>query len=235
MCIASMWRVREERRRLAKQRDHRTIEHQKQVIRRLWQQLRWWQEWYSGAYAGDYAEDCAKVLGCLEADSQPTVLQPQQEQQQQRQSVLDYSKWEHLSCYSPSEVSIDEARKELEADLVFGEDECDVDEYDLDFGDEADGDEAEEEGRNEESSWYEPWREAEQVGDKADGDDDDPVNAGEAGSDVAEAITNGTLQDWTSRLGADQERIQECLLRLAGAGHFAHADASGRGCGDSFR
>ena len=77
--FTSLWCVREERRRLAKQRDHKMIEQLTQEIYKLQQQLHWWQEWYY-YYSGDGVEvprnleaDGAGTCQCTAAD----VQQPQ--------------------------------------------------------------------------------------------------------------------------------------------------------------
>ena len=122
---ATIWRVREERRK-KRSRDHELIKQQQREIADLQHQPRWWWEWY-------YADDCSMAWSLPhEAQSSQARRQrqleqqphgtsyslKQQQQQQSRQQQLPqaapipYSKWDHLDCTSEENAGADEKKKE---------------------------------------------------------------------------------------------------------------------------
>ena len=126
----SMWRIRELRRQSARQRDKQTIETLGAYIKRLEEELYAWREWYFEQAHGEGSVD--RVLSLVAGE--------QQQQQQQRQGLIDYSKWDKLSCSSSSSDGVDQLHDEEEEEEKeeAGEDEVADDQLSYHLSDDDD-------------------------------------------------------------------------------------------------
>ena len=96
LCAVSLWRVREERRRKAMDRDHRTIRLLQRQVQDLEMQLRWRHDWwYDWRWAGG-SEDVANRRPGGSED----VANRWPDHPTQSAYGIDYSKWDNIECSS---------------------------------------------------------------------------------------------------------------------------------------
>ena len=151
IAAASIWRVREMRRQMARNRDKTLIAQLQHRVLHLEMQLSEWWEWFQATHAETDSEyqhhQQHQQYHQVSPENQhkQSVQQQQQQQQQQLQtctSLIDYSKWDHLQsssdedeeCSWEEDEDEDEEEEEVaEEDEVATHEEYDVDEADLDY------------------------------------------------------------------------------------------------------
>ena len=124
--LATPWKVREIKRKIAKERDKESIAHLSSKIEQLEWRLWEWHQWYE-SFVVSWADG---DVGSEEFDSSvehvlhrlsdcPLEEQQRQLQQCQTASVIDYSKWAHIGSSDEEEEEEEDEEGETEKQTEF--------------------------------------------------------------------------------------------------------------------
>ena len=123
LTIVTVRKAREEKRKMARDADKATIESMRSELERLRSEIRRWEQWWY-SYAWHSADDdwhrVYETVGDFGGSMQPVhelglSLAPCTGRAQETPAgrVIDYSRWDHLSCYSSCDsVALEETEEE---------------------------------------------------------------------------------------------------------------------------